>query len=183
MLSGELGQAWTRRTSNLRGNAITPTGTYVRKGILLDTAYYFGSNNVSSTSANSSYNQTSFFDVKLGYINQASFYYGIQYTLRSDATRTTKSNGRGSGFGVGYFWLSGFDVRAYYRFSESFADYTTGTGYQIDFGYSTKLFSHFYIGMLIDYRSITYKYYNLDSSIKNTIMTTFQPSLTLGFLY
>lgn len=170
------------RTRRGRG-PVTPVGTFVRKGILFDAAYYFGSNDFKSTTTNTSLNQTSFLDLKLGYINQAAFYYGAQYTLRNDATRTTKTDGRGTGFGIGYFLMIGFDARVYYRFNESYSDYSQGSGYQIDIGYSARVISNVYLGVIIDYRDITYKSYSADPTIKNTVIRTLQPSVSLGYLF
>lgn len=176
-------EAQSRPRSSRRG-PVTPVGVFVRKGIYLDTAYFFGSNDVaSSPSTNSSLNQTSFLDIKLGYINTAAFYYGGQYTLRNDATRTTKVNGQGTGFGIGYFWYLGFDVRGYYRFNESFGDYSKGSGYQVNVGYSTRVVSNLYLGILLDFREIKYQTYSLDPTIRSTSIRTIQPSATLGYLF
>lgn len=177
-------KALTRSKYTRRGGStVTPSGIYYRRGVLFDAAYFFGSNNLSSSSSQTTITQTSFFDIKLGYINQAAFYYGAQYTFRSDVNQTTKSQGRGSGFGIGYFWQLGFDLRAYYRFHESYADYSKGSGFQVDLGYSARIVSHMYLGFLVDYREIKYQVYSLNATQTSTVIRTLQPSVTIGWLF
>ncbi len=178
----EFSQAVTRGRFDQR-TAVAPTGKYVKKGILFEIAAYLGSNDLSSTEAQSSLIKSSFLDIKLGYINEAAYYYGAQYTLREDATRTTKSYGRGSGFGIGYFWYLGFDLRAYYRFHETYADYSSGSGFQVDFGYSGRIISNVYIGFLVDYREIRYLTNASSPTADSTTLRSLQPAVSLGYLF
>ena len=162
-----------------------------KKGILLDLAYSFASNNTVSSSELSSdgASQSSNLDIKLGYINRASFYYGGQYTSKNEVNQTAASaavisstSGKGSGFGLGYFWEKGFDLRLFYRFHESYSYFSKGSGYQANFGYSTKLGGSILLGVLVDYREIKYDAYSLNTNFVSRTIRTIQPALTLGFL-
>lgn len=179
----QIAEAQARARYNRRNKSnVTQIGTYPRKGIYLDGAYFFGSNTVSSAEAKAS-TQNSFLDVKLGYINGGGYYYGGQYTFKNNKDDTSRSEGRGSGFGVGYYWISGFDVRGYYRFHESYGNYRDGSGFQVNLGYSARLTPEIFLGVLVDYREINFKLYTQDPTVRSTVMRTLQPAVTIGYSF
>ncbi len=174
-------QSWNRKRP--RGKTgVTQVGTYPRQGVYADLAYFFGSNSIASTDAEAS-TQNSFLDLKLGYVNQVGFYYGGQYTFKNNSDNVGNNEGRGSGAGVGYFWVSGFDVRAFYRFHETYGNYRDGSGFQLDVGYSARITPEIYIGVIVDFREINFKIYTLDDTVTSTIMRTLQPAVTIGYTF
>ncbi len=158
-----------------------------RSGTLFDIGFYYGQSEAtaSPSAANEFKNNTSIYDIKLGYIFSEGFYLGGEYSTRNESSTSTTTgtlSGGGAGAGVGYFATSGFYLRGLYRFNETFGDYKNGSGYQADLGYMVNMTSNFFIGILISNRQITYKENKLIFGFDNWTKKETYPFLTLGFV-
>lgn len=155
-----------------------------RTGVLFDTAIYYGQSEASAEPAvgNEWKNLTSVYDIKLGYVFNSSIYLGGEFSTRNDAIGPVTSNGSTGAVGIGLFWGSGFNLRSYYRFDESWGYYSNGTGFQADLGYMHNLTSNFYIGLLVSHRQTTYTKNNLIAGFQSFTKKDTQPMLTVGFL-
>ena len=158
---------------------------YGSAGVLFDIATYFGKTEATANpvAANQWEYSTTIHDIKLGYINYNSFFFGGEYTTRSDnQALVTNTSGSSMGAGAGYFFDSGFNFRVYYKFNEVFGNYADGTGFQADLGYAAPLTSNFYLGFVISFRQTTFK---TNPAIANFDFWTRKetyPFITLGFL-
>lgn len=158
-----------------------------RSGVLFDLGYYYGQSEATANPSpgNEWKDITSVYDLKLGIITESDFYFGGGYMTRSDSLSSqgiTSSSGGTAMAGLGYYWGSGFNLRAFYHFNENFGNYSSGTGFQADLGYMVNMTSNFYLGALISHRQTVF---NSNSSIANfqtwTRKQTF-PMITFGFL-
>ncbi len=155
-----------------------------RTGVLFDSAVYYGQSEASADPAlgNEWKNLTSVYDIKLGYVFASSFYLGGEFSTRNDSSIAVTSTGSTGAMGIGIFWGSGFNLRSYYRMNEFWGDYSSGTGFQADFGYMHNLTSNFYIGLLASHRQTTFTKNNLIAGFKSFTKKDTQPMLTIGFL-
>lgn len=118
--------------------------------------------------------------VKLGYINAVGIYFGAGYNWKKDSLFGGNSEGRSSCIGFGYFTASGFDLRAYARFHESYGQYLDGAGYQFNLGYSAPLTSQVYLGFSAEYIQTTYKKNYAIANFDQGTLTSLNPSITLA---
>ncbi len=178
--------AFAQRPKQLKApTTSTANYTLFRKGVLLDLSYFLYNQEQTSrpSQVSDGKNQTSVLDLRLGYINQAAFYYGIGYTFKNDNNQSVGTSGRGTAFGLGYFWTTGFDFRGYYRSRESYGDYSNGDGIQVSLGYTAKLNSLINIGVNLDYREIKYLSYLYDPNMDYKLIKSIQPAIALGIYF
>lgn len=156
-----------------------------RRGFVLDFGYFYFSEEKSTQPSSGADGSTQYsnLDFKLGYLNQASFYWGGAYSIKNDLLFTNRAQGRGSGVGLGYFWNNGFDLRGYYRFQESYGEYTSGNGYQICLTYSSKLSQMVNLGFTVDYREIKYLDYSQDPAMDYHLIKKLNPSVTMSIYF
>ncbi len=165
--------------------AKTYSRSYGRTGFLFDTAVYYGQSEASANpaAANTWQNTTSLYDIKLGYIMENSLFFGAEYCTRTDnQVSITSTSGTGTGVGIGYFYDNGFNLRAYYKFGETYGNYSEGSGYQADLGYMINMTSNFYMGLALSIRQTSF---GANSTISNYSYWTRKetyPFFTLGFL-
>lgn len=156
-----------------------------RKGTVIDFSAFYSLNETSSKPADpsDSSSKASSLDIKLGYINQAAFYWGVGYTFKTDELQAAQTTGRGSGFGFGYYWSNGFDLKTFYRFQESYGNFSKGDGYQVNLSYSSKISSMLNIGFNLDYREIKYLDFLDTPEFDARLMKTVQPSVALSIYF
>jgi len=153
-------------------------------GGLFDVALYHGQteatndpNNIYQVRSNESY-----YDMKLGYVFGMGLYLGAQYATRNSGYLGGSTTGNGAGAGLGYFFQNGINLRAYYRFNESFNDFRNGTGSQFDAGFSELFATNFYLGILMSYRKTNYTSRDFDPTLTRYSFESVYPMLTVGFL-
>lgn len=158
-----------------------------RSGVLLDFGIHYGQSEATAdpSPGNEWKNISSVYDLKLGYISDSDIYLGAGYSVRTDSLSSQANNSLSGGavlLGAGWFWGSGFNLRGFYHWNESWGDYKSGTGFQADLGYMMNITSNFYMGLLFSHRQTTF---TSNSTIFNfqswTRKETF-PILTFGFL-
>lgn len=158
---------------------------YGSTGVLFDLGVYYGRSEATAnpTAGNTWQNSTSLYDIKFGYITTDSYYLGAEYTTRND-DQVTASNTSGSaaGVGLGYFFGNGFNLRAYYKFNESYGDYSQGSGYQADLGYAANMTSNFYLGFGVSFRQTSFKKNNTITNFDYWTRKETYPFISLGFL-
>ncbi|MEQ1723168.1 MAG: hypothetical protein ABL930_08315 [Pseudobdellovibrio sp.] len=174
------------QSNNSTGRAAkTMSRSYGRTGVLLDTAVYYGQTEATANpvAANQWQYTTSIYDIKLGYVMSNSFYWGGEYTTRTDnQVFVTNTSGSAAGAGVGYFFDNGFNFRVYYKFNEVYGSYADGTGYQADLGYAVNVTSNFYLGFVVSVRQTTFKSNGTITGFDFWTRKETYPFLTLGFL-
>lgn len=158
-----------------------------RSGILFDLGYYYGQSEAAADPAagNEWRDITSIYDIKLGYVTDSDFYFGGGYSARTDSLSSQGISSASGGtpiVGLGWFWSSGFNARAYYRINEVFADYKNGTGFQADVGYMINLSSNFNIGLLFSHRQTTFTSNSTIVNFKSWTRKDTIPVLSFGFL-
>ena len=159
--------------------------SYGRIGILFDVGIYYGQTEVIANfvAGNSWQNTTAIYDIKLGYITEDSLYFGADFTSRSDnQISVTSVSGSSAGVGVGYFSDGGFNIRAYYKFSDVYGDYQDGSGFQADLGYMLNPTSNFFIGLAVSVRQSTYKTNNMIAGFNSWTRKETYPFINIGFL-
>lgn len=167
------------------GKAKPISRTYGFVGTLIDFGLYYSQTEATATpsAGNTWDNNTSIYDVKLGYINESYIYLGAIYTARADnQAAATQTSGSSTGLGLGLFGYSGFNIRGYYKFSDTYGDYKDGTGYQLDLGYAINPTSSFYLGLNVSIRESTYKTNTTIGSFESWSRKETYPFITLGFL-
>lgn len=164
----------------------TISRAYGFSGTLFDMALFYSQTEATATpsTGNTWQSSTSLYDVKLGYITESQFYWGGLYGFRSDNQVSTSAvSGNALGAGVGYFSHNGFNIRAYYKFNETYGDYKEGSGYQVDIGYTINPTAAFYLGVNLSVRNIIFKSNDIIPSFQSWERKETYPFITLGFLY
>ncbi len=159
--------------------------TYGFVGTLADLGVYYSQSQATANPAagNSFSNETSVYDVKLGYISESHYYFGALYSAGSDNQVSSNKASRGTvGAGIGYFGYNGFNLRAYYLLSSTYGDYKDGTGYQVDLGYAINPTSSFYLGLAMSLREVNYKTNATISGFESWVRKETYPFITIGFL-
>lgn len=159
--------------------------TYGRVGSLFDLSLYYGQTEATANPAagNSWQNTTAIYDFKAGYITDDGLYFGADYSSRSDNQISTATvSGSSVGIGTGYFGESGFNLRAFYKFNDSYGDYKDGTGFQADVGYLLNPTSNFFFGISVAVRQTTYKTNATIVGFDSWSRKETYPFFTLGFL-
>ena len=165
--------------------AKTISRSYGRIGTLFDVGIYYGQTEATANpvAGNSWQNTTAIYDIKLGYITEDSLYFGADFTSRSDnQISVTSVSGSSAGVGVGYFSDGGFNIRAYYKFSDVYGDYQDGSGFQADLGYMLNPTSNFFIGLAVSVRQSTYKTNNMIAGFNSWTRKETYPFINIGFL-
>lgn len=177
--------AEAQRDSSSGRPAKTISRSYGRSGTLLDAAVYYGQTEATANpvALNQWQYTTSIYDIKLGYVMENSFFVGAEYTTRSDnQVYTSNTSGSATGLGAGYFFDNGFNLRAYYRFGETFGSYSDGTGYQADLGYMVNMTSNFFLGFVLSVRQVTFKTNGTITGFDFWTRKETYPFVTIGFL-
>lgn len=182
-----LSASGTRERQARSGGSSNVSYTSNRSGVLFDLGYYYGqSEAVANPSPGNEWKDiTSIYDFKLGYVFDSDLFLGAGYTVRSDSLTSLSVNSSSGGtamLGAGWFWGSGFNLRAYYHVDESFGDYKSGTGFQADLGYSVNMTSNFYLGLLFSHRQTVYTANSTIANFKTWTKKETFPMVTLGFL-
>lgn len=151
-------QAWSQSRER---SARPMTYSSSASGVLFDVGVYYGQSEATANPSlgNEWKDNTSVYDVKLGYIGQSGLYLGAEYstrTLSASSINVSSTTGSTAAAGLGYFFDNGFNLRAYYRANESFGDYKSGSGFQGDLGFMLNMSSNFYMGFLISHRQVTF---------------------------
>ena len=158
-----------------------------RSGVLFDLGYYYGQSEATANPSpgNEWKDIISVYDIRLGVITESDFYFGGGYMTRSDSLSSqgiSSTSGGTAMAGLGYYWGTGFNLRAFYHINETFGNYSSGTGFQADLGYMVNMTSNFYLGALLTHRQTVF---TSNSTIANfqtwTRKQTF-PMITFGFL-
>jgi hypothetical protein len=168
------------------GRAAKPIArTYGFLGTLLDLSVYYSQTEATATPAtgNTWQNNTSIYDLKLGYISESQIYFGGLYSIRNDnQVSVSRVDGNSVGVGLGYFGSGGFNIRGYYKFNDTYGDYKDGTGYQAELGYAINPTSSFYLGLCFSVRETTYKTNATIAGFQSWVRKESYPFITLGFL-
>lgn len=167
-----------------RGTAPSPKFSSGRSGVLLDFAVFYGQDEATANPnvGNEYKDNDSVYDIKLGYVFNNDFYFGGDLSVRNYSYLGGTSTGQSTGAGFGYFFSNNFNVRAFYRFNESYDNYRDGSGFQADLNYLLNLSSNFYLGFLISHRQTTFTTNSQIASFEKwTYKTTF-PAISFGFL-
>ena len=156
-------------------------------GVLFDFGIYYGQSEASANPSvgNEWKDNTSIYDVKLGYIMDGGVYLGAAYSTRTQSTSSvgvSSTTGNVGAFGGGYFWDNGFNIRGYYRVNESFGEYKSGSGFQGDLGFMLNMSSNFYIGFLVSHRQVTFTENKTIAAFNSWTRKETYPFITLGFL-
>ena len=173
------------QTRGSMGGGSGSRATYVagKSGVLLDFGIHYGqSEAVGNPSTQDFKNNTSVYDVKLGYIYDSNWYIGALYSVKNYSTLAGSTNGKTGGVGFGYFFRNNFNIRAFYRHGEAFGEYREGSGFQADLEYKVSFASNFYIGALISHRQTTFKKNDTITSFEEYIAKETYPAISLGFL-
>lgn len=134
---------------------------------------------------------TTAIDAKFGYVFSNSFYLGGLYSTTTISGQTGYSPSvTGMGVTLGYH-SNGWIFDATYFLSGTYNDvtagtnYTNGSGYGVDLGYNFMLSSSFYLGLELDYKSITYakKEVSSVSTDRNNTVAGYRPMINLGFMF
>lgn len=173
------GKAQTRSGSISRGSVYV-----VRKsGVLLDFGIHYGQAEATGNpSAQNFKNNTSVYDIKLGYVSEGNWYIGGLYSVKNYSTISGSSNGKTGGLGFGYLFRNNFNIRAFYRHNDVFGEYREGSGFQADLEYKVSFASNFYIGALISHRQVTFKANDTISNFQDYTLKETYPAISLGFL-
>lgn len=152
-------------------------------GVLLDFGVHYGQAEATGNPSTQDFkNNTSVYDIKLGYINDDNWYLGALYSLKNYSTLAGTTNGKTGGVGLGYFFRNNFNFRAFYRHGESFGDYREGSGFQADLEYKVSFASNFYIGALLSHRQVSYKTNDTILSYEEYTAKETYPAISVGFL-
>ncbi len=178
---------WSQSTNGRSKSAKPISFSSGNSGVLLDFGVYYGqSEAVANPSVGNEWkDNTSIYDIKLGYIFDEGYYLGAEYSTRSQSTTSTNINattGNTAAAGLGYISSNGLQLRAYYRINESFGDYKSGTGFQADLGYMVNVSSNFYIGFTVSHRQVTFKENQMIANFDYWTRKDTNPFLTFGFL-
>lgn len=160
--------------------------TYGFAGVLADIGLYYSLSEAAATPAanNTWESSTSIYDVKLGYIDESHLYYGVLYSGRSDSQLSPdQTSGGAGGAGLGYFWYNGFNLRAFYKFNDSFGDYKDGTGYQVDLGFAINPTSSLYLGLNLSVRETSFKTNQTIAAFQPWSRRETYPFITVGYLF
>lgn len=166
--------------------AKTISRTYGFAGVLADLGLYYSLTEATATpsAGNTWQSSTSIYDFKLGYIDESHWYYGLLVSGRSDSQLSpSQSTGTTAGAGIGYFGYNGFNIRAYYKFNDSFGDYKDGTGFQADLGYAINPTSNLYLGLNLSVRETTFKTNATIAGFQPWTRRETYPFVTVGYLF
>lgn len=151
---------------------------------LLDFAIHYTQSEAAGNPSTQDFkNNTSVYDIKLGYISDNNWYLGALYSVKNYSNLAGTTNGKVGGAGFGYFFRNNFNFRAFYRHNESFGEYREGSGFQADLEYKVSFFSNFYIGALISHRKMTFKKNESVANFEDYTAKETYPALSLGFLF
>ena len=180
----QLNLAHAQAVGRSRGSAPAPKFSSGRSGTLLDFAVFYGQDEATANPnvGNEYIDNDSVYDIKLGYIFNNDFYFGGDLSVRNYSYIGGTSTGQATGVGFGYFFSNNFNLRAYYRFNESYADYRDGSGFQADLNYSINLSSNFYFGFLITHRQTTFTTNSQIAGFEKWTYKSTNPAITFGFL-
>lgn len=159
--------------------------SYGRIGTLVDVSIYYGQTEATANPAagNSWQNTTAIYDLKGGYITDSSIYIGAVYTSRSDnQVSAASASGSSVGIGGGYFADSGFNIRGYYKFNDTYGDYKNGSGFEANLGYLLNPTSNFFFGLNVSVRQSTYTSNSVIPGFNSWTRKETYPFLTFGFL-
>lgn len=159
---------------------------YGRTGIFFDTGVYLGQTKATADPAplNQWDTSTSLFDFKLGYITDSHFYFGAEYSSRSDdQISADTTSGQSTGVGIGFFQEKGFFVRTFYLFNNSFGNYGAGNGYKVDLGYMMNLTANLFIGFSVSHRQTTFKTNPAIIAFDTWTRKETYPFFNLGFVF
>lgn len=182
----QLGSVFVSAQSMSGRPAKTISRTYGFAGVLADLGLYYSLSEATATPAanNTWESSTSIYDFKLGYIDESHLYYGLLYSGRSDSQLSPdQSTGGAAGAGLGYFGYNGFNIRAYYKFNDTFGDYKDGSGYQVDLGYAINPTSSLYLGLNLSVRETTFKTNATVAGFQPWTRKETYPFVTVGYLF
>jgi hypothetical protein len=168
------------------GKAKAISRSYGRIGALFDISLYYGQSEATANPAagNSWTNTTAIYDIKAGYITESGVYLGGLFSTRSDnQTSVDTVSGSSTGVGVGYFGDGGFNLRGYYKFGDTYGDYSEGTGFQADLGYLLNPTSSFFFGINVSIRQTQYKSNTTIAGFDSWTRKETYPFFTFGFLF
>lgn len=168
------------------GKAKAISRSYGRVGTLFDLSLYYGQSEATANPApgNSWTNTTAIYDIRAGYIAESGVYFGGLYTSRSDnQVSLNTETGSSTGVGAGYFADNGFFLRGYYKFGDTFGNYSDGTGFQADLGYLLNPTSSFFFGVNLSIRQTQYKSNPTIAGFDSWTRKETYPFLTFGFLF
>lgn len=167
------------------GRSSLGTGSFVysKSGVLVDFGLFYGQSEAAGNPSTQNFKENvSIYDIKLGYITDSNWYFGGLYSVRNDSDTLGTTNGKAGGLGAGYFFHNNFNFRAYYRFQETYGDYTDGSGFQLDLEYKVAFSSNFYIGALISHHQTQFTSNNTIAGFSSYTQKDTYPAVTLGFL-
>lgn len=168
-----------------RGGGSSRGSVYVagKSGVLLDFGLHYGQSEATGNPSTQDFkNNTSVYDIKLGYVGDENFYLGALYSVKNHSTAAGTTNGKTGGIGVGYFFRNNFNFRAFYRHGEAFGEYHKGSGFQADLEYKVSFASNFYIGALVSHRQVTFKENDTILNYEDFTLKETYPAISLGFL-
>lgn len=134
---------------------------------------------------------TTMIDAKFGYAFSNDLYLGAIYGTTSISGYTGYSPSiTEMGVTLGYH-SNGWILDATYFLSGTYNDvaagvnYTGGSGYGVDVGYNFMLSSSFYLGLELDYKSMSYtKLETVGTSLThNNTVSGYRPMINLGFMF
>lgn len=174
-----LGQAQTRGGGPSRGSVYVAG----KSGVLLDFGIHYGqAEAVGNPTTQDFKNNTSVYDIKLGYITDGNWYLGALYSVKNFSDLTGTTNGKTGAVGFGYFFRNNFNIRTFVRHGESYGEYREGSGFQADLEYKVPFASNFYIGALVSHRQVTYKKNESIVNFEDYTAKETYPAISLGFL-
>ena len=165
------------------------TGSF--SGVMFDTDAFYGkakavAKPISLTSDPTKSNEfdttSTMYNFKLGVISTGGWYLGALYSDRADASGTIIVRGYGGGAGVGFFASNGLNVRAFYKFSEVYGDYSQGEGFSGEMAYLIKISSKFYFGFLVSHQQVRYLTNPTVTNFRTWTSKWTHPALTLAYL-
>lgn len=101
-------------------------------------------------------------DVNLGYLFSSGFYLGAFYGSKNQETDSTKPRGSHYGGSLGIY-SGGWFLNGHYLTGGTLEKTSTdtsweeGSGYQVDLGYQMRVAGHFFVGLQLSHRSLTYE--------------------------
>lgn len=173
--------------TDLSGRPIsTISRSYGRTGVFLDAGLYRLDTEATANPSLLNQWQTStlVYDFNAGYINDNFFYFGAEYSSRSDNQISLNATaGATSGLGAGLFSSRGFHFRAYYLFNSTFGNYGNGSGFKIDVGYMVNMTANFFLGVSLAHSQTTFRSNAAIMVFDTWTRRETYPSLSLGVIF
>ncbi|RYZ64381.1 MAG: hypothetical protein EOP09_16035 [Proteobacteria bacterium] len=128
--------------------------------------------------------QTTLYDLKLGYIFPISWYLGVIHSSRSDNVLYRNADyGTTNGVSVGYLSYTGPYFMVHYLFQASRAEYSRGSGTQVDVGYKFEANDRWVFGLELSHRALTYQKSDQNSALEYYKVTEVFPMASVGYLF